>query len=278
VKAKVFGACLAAVTVAAGVLLPATQVAAANDPGTPTTRVVGGSVVDQTATATPWFALLDVKFRSGRGVCGASVIDSEWLLTAAHCVKDGRSLASVGGSGAFINPTTFDDPGERVKFSRIYVHPKFNIRTMRNDLALIRTATPMETEPIAFAGSKRSPKKGTALEVFGFGSKSRGHQAVADVLNSARVLDRAGTKAACGRYGSSYHRVSMLCAGIPSGRSDACQGDSGGPLTTVAGQRVLVGIVSWGDRCGSAKYPGVYTRVSTQARFITKVTGVRAVR
>ena len=273
-----FGASLATVAMAASVLLPATQATAARHADAPTTRVVGGNVVDQTATATPWFALLDVKFRSGRGVCGASVIDSEWLLTAAHCVKDGRALASVSGSGAFINPTTFGAPGERVKFSQIYVHPKFNIRTMRNDVALIKTATVMDTEPIPFAGPTRSPKKGAALEVFGFGSKSRGHQAVADALNSAKVSDRAGTKAACGRYGSSYHRVSMLCAGVPSGRSDACQGDSGGPLTTVAGRRLLVGIVSWGDRCGSAKYPGVYTRVSKQAKFITHVTGVPALR
>ena len=147
-----------------------------------------------------------------------------------------------------------------------------------NDVALIKTATVMDTEPIPFAGPTRSPKKGAALEVFGFGSKSRGHQAVADALNSAKVSDRAGTKAACGRYGSSYHRVSRLCAGVPSGRSDACQGDSGGPLTTVAGRRLLVGIVSWGDRCGSAKYPGVYTRVSKQAKFITHVTGVPALR
>lgn len=273
-----FGACLAAVAMAASVLLPATQASSANHPDGPTARVVGGNLVDQTATATPWFALLDVKFRSGRGVCGATVIGSQWLLTAAHCVKDGRALASVGGSGAYLNPATFDDPGPRVKFSRIYIHPKFDIRTMRNDVALIKTATVMETEPIGFAGPKRSPKKGAALEVFGFGSKSRGHQAVADVLNSARVSDRAGTKAACGRYGSSYHRVSMLCAGVPSGRSDACQGDSGGPLTTVAGRRLLVGIVSWGDRCGSAKYPGVYTRVSSQAKYITKITGIRAYR
>lgn len=230
--------------------------------------------MNQVTKATPWFALLDVKFRSGWGVCGASVIGSQWLLTAAHCVKDGSTTASVTASGAYINPASYNEPGTRIKFSKIYIHPKFSMRTMRNDMALIKTTTVIPTRAIQFAGPKRSPKKGTPLEVFGFGTKSRNHETVADELNSARLVDRAGTKGSCGRYGSSYSKAAMLCVGVPTGRSDACQGDSGGPLTTVTGSRLLVGIVSWGDRCGSAKYPGVYTRVSSYAKLITKVTGI----
>ena len=41
------------------------------------------------------------------------------------------------------------------------------------------------------------------------------------------------------------------------------QGDSGGPLTTnVKGQHFVVGIVSWGYKCGEKNNPGVYTDVS----------------
>ena len=82
--------------------------------------------------------------------------------------------------------------------------------------------------------------------------------------------DQPALVAATGRT-SKY----MLCAGLPDGSKDACQGDSGGPLATGATVPVQVGIVSWGARCGSARYPGVYTRVSTYAKLITKVTGIR---
>ena len=45
---------------------------------------------------------------------------------------------------------------------------------------------------------------------------------------------------------------------------DACLGDSGGALYVPRARQppLLVGIVSWGYKCGSKKHPGVYTRVS----------------
>lgn len=269
------GTVTAVIATASLLLVPTATAASAASPP-PTGRIVGGSVNNQAVTPTPWFALIEMRFRSDYGECGATVIGSHWLLTAAHCVKDGGDRAQVAGSRAYINPPSFDSPGPAIALSEIYVHPKFNSGTMKNDVALIRTSSELSATPLPFVAQKKSPKRNAKLQVFGFGATNPNREQMAEFLRTAKVSDLAGAKGKCGKYGSSYNRTTMLCAGTKNGKRDACQGDSGGPLTTVGDRRVLVGIVSWGDRCGSKKYPGVYTRVSTFANLITSVTGIRS--
>lgn len=44
-------------------------------------RIVGGQEAE--AHSHPWQASLQ---QGGSHICGASIIDSQWLVTAAHCV------------------------------------------------------------------------------------------------------------------------------------------------------------------------------------------------
>ena len=69
------------------------------------------------------------------------------------------------------------------------------------------------------------------------------------VCNSHSDYKRFGLKLSDGQ----------LCAGNLTGGMDACQGDSGGPLACDA---VLIGVVSFGYRCGEPKFPGIYSRVA----------------
>ena len=59
----------------------------------------------------------------------------------------------------------------------------------------------------------------------------------------------------------------MMCASNPG--KDSCQGDSGGPLYD-SDNNVLVGVVSWGEGCAQAGYPGVYARVSDEWAWIQR--------
>jgi secreted trypsin-like serine protease len=63
----------------------------------------------------------------------------------------------------------------------------------------------------------------------------------------------------------------MLCAGNPKGGKHSCAGDGGGPLVVPgknANSDVQVGIVSFGNECANADFPGVYTRVSHYFKWI----------
>lgn len=76
------------------------------------------------------------------------------------------------------------------------------------------------------------------------------------------------SQSSCSRAYQKIARISsgMICAYATLPSRDACQGDSGGPLVA---NGYLIGIVSWGEGCANASYPGVYTRVSEYDDWIS---------
>lgn len=71
-------------------------------------------------------------------------------------------------------------------------------------------------------------------------------------------------------------RDTQLCAGGERDK-DSCNGDSGGPLLHNKGndrQHYIEGIVSFGAKCGTAGWPGIYTRVTAYKDWI--LTNIRA--
>lgn len=234
-----------------------------------TPKVIGGG--DTTIDRWPWH----VQVTASGAFCSGSVIDSEWVITAAHCV-DGASFANV-----VIGRTSLTDGGVSIDAAEIMVHEGYAKAGFEKDIALIRLASPITfsstVQPIELLSAEQEPNlaaDGVLGSVTGWGLTREGDQS--EVLQAADVAMVSTATCRDSDFPATSITDNMICAGFVDGGIDACAGDSGGPLVVrdgLSGYR-LAGITSWGEDCALPGYPGVYTRVSAFIDWISDKTGL----
>lgn len=212
--------------------------------------------------------------------CGGTLIAPNVVATAAHCITGRRTalqrLRVLVGSPAIRVDLATAGGAHVFAVTGVFVHPKFNEKTMNYDAALLMLDRPVAgVRTLALAGS--SPLAGSTVSAAGWGVTQEDGATMPNRLRS--VVLKIGTTSACSRGNTAqgtYFAPSMLCAGNP-GR-DTCSGDSGGPLVSSSnGHAVLVGITSFGQGCAESAHPGVYTRVSAiRAWASTQLTSIAA--
>lgn len=233
--------------------------------------VVGGAPT--TTQQQPWVVALASQSRFGASrsgqFCGGVAVGPRTVVTAAHCmsrealgVSDWHQLADLRVIQGRTDLTT--DAGQELSLSDVWVNPGFDATTNAGDVAVLTLTEPLPADAslaMAQPSDTADYAPGTAARVYGWGDTTGGGD-YANALRTSSVTvlaDSVCEKAYPGGADGTYQASSMVCAGVQEGGRDACQGDSGGPL--VVGDR-LVGLVSWGNGCAQAAYPGVYTRVS----------------
>jgi|GEM_PF-2344010 len=228
-------------------------------------KIVGGRIADPQ----PFMAGLTDVLDSSSSFCGASFITDTIALTAAHCVFDASAALKVSG-GITLN----SDHGaiQLADVKAVRFHPKYSPATMDNDIAILflksRPQGRTPVVPISMNRDPQLPRTGSGTTVIGWGNTTSYGVLFENELRQVDVKTLSVDKCRS-VYGNVTER--QICAGdLARGGLDSCQGDSGGPLIVDngAGQKILVGIVSWGEGCAWAGKPGVYTRVSSYAGWV----------
>ncbi|XP_010175320.1 neurotrypsin-like, partial [Antrostomus carolinensis] len=247
-------------------------------------RIIGGN--KSLRGSWPWQASLRLKgfHRDTRLLCGATLISSCWVVTAAHCFKRfgvdvRRYLLRVGDYHTGVK----DEFERELPVERIVLHRNYWAGSNDNDIALVRMrgreghclSFSHHVLPICLPNRKEKPDiNREACIISGWGDTGKSYSRTL-LQGVVPLLPREDCEV---RYGQKF-TSRMICAGNLSEdkRVDSCQGDSGGPLTCQRpnGRWIILGITSWGYGCGRKDSPGVYTKVSKYVTWIKKVTKLK---
>ncbi|XP_065084985.1 CLIP domain-containing serine protease C9-like isoform X2 [Ochlerotatus camptorhynchus] len=199
--------------------------------------------------------------------CGAALLSTRFLLTAAHCIKTdlipyavklGTNDATDAGADSYLIDT-------------VYVHEENKKR--QNDIGIVKLVKDIalndQIKPICVYTNPEELSESVDLTVMGWGIGNDEELSGVLLKGTVHPVPRSICQA---RFNAGLSKRIQLqdthmCAlgdkNENGTATDTCQGDSGGPMVLKEDdQNYLVAIVSTGQGCGSEHYAGVYTRVN----------------
>jgi len=267
-----------------------------------TEQIIGGEIAK--LAEFPYMALLGyVVERKRYYLCGGAVINTKYILTAAHCHSTERPLRQVivgehtlaedpdcvnGGNFCLPKPQTF-------RIDKVTQHQNWEFKLFQEgyDIALVRIRGEIKlfgvgddgmdsfVSPVCLPWNSNDPghdvTTGDKTTVTGWGRMTNNATVSSENYKQFNAASRTLQKVelpivemdVCSEFYESFDYTFQMCAGSEKGK-DSCGGDSGGPMVVrkPSGSWYQAGIVSFGPkRCGIGR-PGVYTKVSKYLDWI----------
>lgn len=217
--------------------------------GFPSEKIVGGQYAEEHQ-----FPYQIALFHLGNFRCGGSIIDEQWVLTAAHCVLDGSQKLPPSTLLVYAGSSNLEGEGNYFKVEDTFAHELYG--AFQNDIALIKLKQKVHfdesMQKIELCSEEL--QESDAVVISGFGRVGT-NMPVSEQLkyNTMYVLREKNCYASTGMVNGG---LICLNSGVDNG---ACNGDSGGPAVF---EGKLVGVANFViDGCGTSN-PDGYAKVS----------------
>lgn len=232
-------------------------------------QIIGGQPVNAEDVAVQsTVGLYDLEL--GQLICTGSIVSSNIIVTAAHCLEQGAdSLVVIFTTKVPQTNTQLNNAPYRhvlnYKINENYL-PRSNAATDQSDIALIKIegTIPTSHSPVPLLQSIQSLVKGMPVQLAGFGYVD-GRRRI-----DTTVLRKVTVNLMSPQFGSS--EIAFDQRALAKG---ACMGDSGGPaLITQNGQTFLIGVTSRGVGRDSwfCRSVTVYTSIAAHLDWIAQTS------
>ncbi|XP_020662943.3 serine protease 53 [Pogona vitticeps] len=244
-------------------------------------RMAGGT--DASRGQWPW--QVSLQYRGKQHFCGGSLINNQWILTAAHCFFEVENQ---------LNPKDWKVVLGRLKLSgnqarglesnvtRIIPHENYTHFEKGYDIALVRLAKPVsynrDISPICLPQSDHRFAFGTQCWLSGWGDIATNVSLPKPMTLQEMAMDLITVDTCNCIYSNLRNRrivnpalPGMVCAMTPDRRRGPCKGDSGGPLVCLEkGHWFQAGIMSFSLGCGQFYGPILLTETKAYASWIQR--------
>ncbi|CAM4948204.1 unnamed protein product [Rotaria socialis] len=181
-------------------------------------RILGG--FEAVAHSWPWQVLYEQS-----GTCGGTLIDENYVLTAAHCIstKDPSLITITAGIHNRDLGDVDESSRQKLQVAKIFVHPDWNADTVINDIALLRLAEPANfneyVQPACLPGP--DPKPDSEVVLIGWGAVETGggtHHVLKQT--QVRVIEN------CEHFWTDINKEKQICVRDPSLNSVVCNDEN----------------------------------------------------
>uniref|UniRef100_A0AC35G7R9 Peptidase S1 domain-containing protein n=1 Tax=Panagrolaimus sp. PS1159 TaxID=55785 RepID=A0AC35G7R9_9BILA len=234
----------------------------------------------------PWIVFILTKDDNGEpgGICTGTIIDKEWILTAAHCANGKNNVHVVLYGSVDITKA------KKVLVKEKFIHPHFN-QNITNDIALMKLLMPLKfDENVSSICLDKSVKteNGEIYVGAGFGNVMK--KILTDDLevnlnkpgtikyqHDSHLFLRESPMANIGECELEIPEVSNRTICVGGVNTGPLRGDSGGPLMKIVNNKwVQIGITSLGSLSNidplSGRITAIYTDVNYYCDWIVETT------